>query len=248
MAKKTSQGINVERLNQLILDLGVRVRLYKSTLCPHVKSLESMDADINCSVCKNNMIDFDPKETIAMFQQQELIEQFKIQGTFHMDEILVSFLSTETLAPYTRVDLLDFEEDYFELIQKQDQATSDTDYLKYSAFKIVGLFTVENSVLTQYYCGVDFKLDSDGNIKWIGTHRPADRQIYSVYYKYRPIFRAIKAVHRDRYSQYNLRTDKITSPKKIVDGKCYVKLPETWILKRDYLIERSKNPLHDPNE
>lgn len=253
MSVKLTNGLSPDRLDQLIKDLGVRVRLFKSTICPNMKSLESLDHDINCSVCNNSMIDFCPKETIAMFQQQDLVDQFKLQGTFFIDEILVSFPAGITLHRYARVELIDFAEDFFELIQRQ--VGTNTDRLKYPAKEVLGVFTVVNNVQTQYYAGADFELDVNGDIVWLGAHKPADEQIYTIYYRYRPVYRAIKAVHRDRYTQYNLRPNEITSPKVTVDGKTYVKLQETWILKRDYLVERRdmlqnllpENTFYDPN-
>ena len=118
MAKLTN-GIDVDRLDQLILDLGVRIKLYKSTLAPNMTSLESMDQDLNDNKSQNNVIDFDCVETIALFQQQSLTEQFKIQGTFHIDEVLITFLSGQTLAPLAKIEVLDFEEDFYELVQRQ---------------------------------------------------------------------------------------------------------------------------------
>ena len=253
MSRKISNGLNVARLDQVIKDLGVRVCLYKSTLCPNITSLESIDHDPNCTICNNNMIDFDGRETIALFQQQDLIEQYKLQGTFSMDEILVTFLSGETLHHYSRMELLDFPEDFFELIQRQIGAS--IDILKYKACNVLGCFSSSSGNRIDYHYGTDFELDPNGNIKWIGTHKPADKAIYSIYYKYLPVFRAIKAVHRDRYSQWNLRTEQLTSPSVTVNGKTYVKAPEAWIFKRSYLLERRdinenllpKNTYFDPN-
>jgi hypothetical protein len=200
-------------------------------------SLETVDHDINCKLCNNNMIDFDPTETLALFQQQELVEQFKVQGTFNMDEIAVSFLSGTTLQIYSRIELLDFAEDFYELIVRQEGTT--TDLLKYKACNILGVFTKgAGNTQVRYHQGSDFEVDINGSINWTGAHKPADRQVYSVYYKHHPVYRAIKAIHIDRYSQRNIRPNQIQAPKKEVDGRTYVKLPEQWILKRDYLIER----------
>lgn len=255
MAKKLTNGINPDRLDRLIKDLGIRVKLYKSTILPNMKSLESYDQDLNtkvgnikeCIKVGNNMIDFDPIETIAMFQQQSLMEEYKIQGTFHIDEILVTFLSGQTLSPMTRVELLDFKEDFTELIQRQPN--TDTDFLKYSACEVIGVFTINDSKTPErYYEGADFEITSNGDVRWIGAHKPADKQIYSIYYKFHPTFRALKAVHRDRYSQYNTRSQALEAPKVTIEDNTYVKLPETWVLKRDFLIERNKNEYLDPNE
>lgn len=247
--KRLSNGIDVNRLDRLILDLGVRIKLYKSALVPSMNSLESMDQDLNDPVSENNMIDFDCIETIALFQQQTLTEQFKIQGTFDIDEILVTFLSGQTLAPFAKIELLDFNENFYELVVRQEG--TNTDYLKYAACTVDGVFTYDRATktLTRYHLGTDFELDQDGNVKWIGTHKPEDRKVYSIYYKFRPVYRAIKAVHRDRFSQFNDKKNPIAAPNKTVDGNTYVKLPETWVVKRDYLLDRRKKNTHyDPNE
>lgn len=245
--RKLSLGMDVDRLDQLVLDLGVRVRVYKSTLAPNMKSIESMDQDVNDPVSSNNMIDFDCEETIALFQQQQLMETFQIQGTFHIDEILVTFLSGFTLAPFAKIELLDFEEDFYELVPRQ--VGTDTDRLKYGACGVLAIFTYDRSskTITRYHQGTDFELTSNGDIQWVSSHRPDDKQVYSIYYKYHPVYRAIKAVHRDRFSQYNLRPGNIKAPKKTIDNVTYVKLPETWVIKRDFLLERPKNEHSDPN-
>ena len=239
MARRLTPGIEVDRLDQEIKDLGIRVKLYKSSLVPDMTSLESIDQDLNENVSNNNMIDFDPEITTALFQQQDLANMFKVQGTFNVDEVFATFLSGKTLAPFARIEILDFEEDFFELIQRQPGR--DFDVLKYKACEILGVFTSTTNTLTRYHKGVDFNLDVNGNINWIGTHRPSDDQIYTIYYRYNPVYRAVKAVHRERFSQFNLRVDNIEAPKKTIDGRTYVKLPETWILQRDYLLERRDN-------
>lgn len=251
---RKSNGIDVDALDQEILDLGVRVRLYKSTVCPNMKSLESMDHDINCQACDNNMIDFCPKETVMLIQQQDFKQLFATQGTFSIDEVMATFLSENTLQHYAKVEILDFKEDFFEAVQRQED--TDTDTLKYPACEILAIFTVEAGVKVRYHAGADFDVDQNGNVKWTGTHVPADRKIYSIYYRYHPAFRAVKAVHRTRFSQYNVRPSDIKAPKKTVGDRTYVSLPECWILKRDYLVDRKDadgNPIpanahYDPNE
>lgn len=250
---RKSNGIDVDALDQEIRDLGVRVCLYKSTVCPNMQSLESMDHDINCKVCDNNMLDFSPKETMILIQQQDFKQLFAVQGTFSIDEVMATFLSSETVQHYAKVKLLDFSEDFFELIQRQESTSIDR--LKYPACTVLGVFTVVGNTKTEYYLGADFEIDVNGDIKWVSSHKPDDKQVYSIYYQYHPVFRAVKAVHRTRYSQFNLRPSEIKAPKKTVGDSTFVRLPETWILKRDYLIERKDtngNPLapntyYDPN-
>jgi len=264
LSKPVTRGIDVTRLDQLVKDLGVRVRVWKSTTCPNMTSIESLDHDPNCFICQNNMIDFDCFETLALFQQQELVEQFKVHGTFNIDEVMVTFRVGVSLQTFARVDLLDFKEDFYELVQRQDTPTSGPiiDKLKYPACEVIAVFVVRNNQIVRFHHGADFDLDQNGSIRWLGTNRPLDREIMSIYYKYHPVFRVTKAVHRDRFSQYNVAKDLVASdiPKsayKVAGDKTYVKLPETWILRRDYLLDRRdkvtgqilrRNEDYDPNE
>lgn len=263
MSKQITRGINVVNLDQLVEDLGVRVRVWKSTTCPNMTSIESLDHDPNCPFCHNNMIDFDCYETIAMFQQQDLTEQFKVHGTFSIDEALVTFKAGVSLQTFAKIEVLDFKEEFYEVVQRQDNATTTTDKLKYQACEVTAVFVIRNNTKIRFYQGADFDLDLNGSIVW-KANRPQDREIYSVYYKYHPIYRVTKAVHRDRFSQYNnirdLNNSTIpASAIKTVNNKTFVKLPEQWILRRDYLLERSdktqatptklpSNEYYDPNE
>lgn len=249
--KRKSPGIDVNALDQQILDLGIRVRVWKSALCPNLQSLESNDHDLNCRVCRERMIDFAPECTMALFQQQSLAEAFKVTGSFHVDEVMASFLSGVTLQSMARVDLLDFPEDFYELIQKQEGGV---DRLKYNATCVLGLFTVQDDVKTEFHCDTDFVITQDGNIKWISAHQPEPRQVYSIYYKYLPIYRATKGVHRDRFSQPSNRTGLAHAVQ--ADGKVFAKLPEQWVLRRSYLLDKRNrvgsldpdNINYDPNE
>lgn len=246
MSRRLTNGIDVDRLDQLIKDLGVRIRLYKSTLAPNMNSLESMDQDLNDNTSDHNMVDFDCVETVALLQQQDLVDQFKVQGTFHIDEILITFLSGQTTAPFAKIELLDFQEDFYELLQRQ--VGTSIDRLKYKACSVLGIFSYNKTTkeYIRYYYGTDFTLQ-DGDVKWLSAHKPSDKQVYSIYYKYHPVYRIQKAVHRDRFSQFNVRPNDIKAPHKTINGNTYVKMPETWVAKRDYLISRPKNTLYDPN-
>lgn len=267
MAKQLTNGINAVNLNQLVEDLGIRVRIWKATTCPNMKSIESFDHDPNCPICNNNMIDFDCYESIATFQQQDLNEQFKVHGTFSIDEVIATFKIGVSLQTFAKIEVLDFAENFYELIQRRQVSVdpkSLIDVLKYPACSVDAVFVVRNNTAIRFYEGADFELDVNGSIRWLGANRPNDKEIYSVYYKYHPVFRAVKAVHRDRFSQYNVLRDLKNSsiPEsayKTLDNKTYVKLPETWILKRDYLLDRKDetqvqptklqpNDYYDPNE
>jgi len=253
MAKQITRGINVVNLDQIVEDLGVRVRVWKSSTCPNMTSLESFDHDPNCPVCNNNMIDFDCYETIAMFQQQDLNEQFKVHGTFSIDEVLVTFKAGISLQTFAKVEILDFKEEFYELIQKQDNLVTNIDKLKYPACEVTAVFAIRNNQKIRFYQGADFDLDLNGSIVWTGSHKPNDREIYTIYYKYHPVYRVTKAVHRDRFSQYNdlrdLKTSTIPeSAIKTINGKTFVKLPEEWVLRRDYLLDRSDKTQAQPTK
>jgi len=159
------------------------------------------------------------------------------------------------LQMFSRIELIDFAEDFYELIVRQEG--TDIDRLKYPACEVLGLFVKAGSnTAERFHYGTDFVLDVNGDVQWIGAHVPSDRQIYSIYYRHHPVYRAIKAVHIDRYSQDNHKKSNIEGPTKTVGANTYVKMPEAWILKRDYLLERrdlsgsllTPNVDYDPND
>ena len=90
-----------------------------------------------------------------------------------------------------KVEILDFKEEFYELIQKQDNLTTNVDKLKYPACEVTAVFVIRNNQKERFYQGADFDLDLNGSIVWKGSHIPNDREIYTIYYKYSLFFQKV---------------------------------------------------------
>lgn len=222
--KFISAELTPSQLNQLIEDQGVRARIYRTLLCPNRKSIDSAEHDINCSICKTKVgfIDIDPVESFVYIGSQDLTKQFNPEGVWDEQGAVMTFPSGVEVFYYAKVELIDFTTPMIELIQRQH---GDTDRVKYPAYSYN---VVIDSAGVRYYQDTDFKADINSDIIWLTANRPAYSTVYAVHYNYPVTFRALNAIHINRFGQ--LSHNRPT--------KEPIELPQQWMVKRDYLIER----------
>jgi hypothetical protein len=134
---------------------------------------------------------------------------------------------------FTRVELIDFTEIYYQRVLRNPE--SDTDVLKFRACRINVVIAKDNQ---QYFQQQDFDIDQNGNIKWGTIRKPADNMIYSIHYETHVQFRAVRAMHVTRFTQY-----------KSDQGVEHIKMPEQWMLTKEFLLRRKDiNTQQDINE
>lgn len=217
---------------------GIRVKVFRSLLCPNVKSIDSAEHEVDCPVCLGNQfVDVLPIETIAAPQMDESEKYKASEGFSDRNTIKMTFARGIELQYFTLVELLDFTDIFYERVKR---SRAQVDVLKYKACCINAIVGGgENKKL--YYQGQDFELDPNGSVRWIANKGPISGEIYSIHYNMRKQYRAIKAEHVDRYTQVL---------NKEAGGKIdMVKLPEEWTLQKEYFVERKDikgNPL-SPN-
>ena len=226
--------LNPDDYDSLIATKGVRVRVFTTFPCPNIKKIDSAEHEINCPLCHGDgFIDVNPIESIAFLQTQTLQKTFGPEGVWDDQRIAATFVSGMELQYFSKIQLLDFTTLFYEYIQRQQ---GDVDRLKYSAFKINYIMDQDG---VSYFIDKDCTLDQNGDVKWIGN-RPAFKKIYSIHYSYPIQYRAINALHVNRFSQSGFK-----QPERIP-----LELNQQWIIKRDYLItreDRNGNPL-SPNQ
>lgn len=211
------------KLNQFIQDHGVRVRVFKTMLCPNVKHADAGDHEIKCTTCTRGFIDKHPVETWAAMQNQTLIKNFSKDGVWDDQLVAATFISGIDLNYFSKIELLDFTTTFFERVQKQEGTV---DRLKYPAVKINMLIDKHG---VEYKAEKHFNITPTGDIEWINPiERPAIGVVYSVHYDYKITFRAINALHVNRFSQHTFK-QKFRVP---------VEYAQQWILKRDFLITK----------
>lgn len=221
------------RFDILVSKHGVRVNVFKSFPCPNVKRIDDTAShDIKCQLCRGSLwLDRDPVEARAVIQTQGLNKIFSKEGSFDDQTVTATFNIGVELQYMAKIELPDFTTIFYEFIQRSE---GNIDRLRYPAFKVNYLIdkTGKNYIFEQ-----DFTVDINGDIKWISTNRPSDADIYSVHYDYTIIFRALRALHINRFAQ-------VSSP--VVTGNQNVEFMQQWACKRDYLIDKEDeqaNPL-----
>ena len=210
----------------LIQQKGVNVKVSRSLYCPNVKSVDGAEHNIDCQLCNGSgFIDVDPICTKAVIQNQNLESIAKIEGNVDGNHVAITFPIGIELQYFTLVELTDFTEIYYQRVMRNPDST--TDVLKYRACR-VNVVIDSNGV--KYYQDQDFQLDVNGNILWSGTRVPADNSIYSIHYEAHVQFRAVSAMHVNRFSQYKPKGE---------NGQVeHLKFQEQWMCVKEFLVRR----------
>lgn len=210
-------------LDKLVRDQGVRVRVFRTTLCPNVKSIDAVEHNIDCKLCNGTgFFDALPLDTYAFLQSMDFKKMPLEEGFYDANTVSATFLAGIELQYYTLVELTDFTDIFFELIKRQ---AGPVDVLKYRALKVN---MVVDSNGKQYLPTSDFELDPNGSIRWLADRAPLRGQIYSIHYEAAIQFRAIKAMHIHRFSQVSARLPNVQMKK----------MQQQWMLQKEFLVER----------
>ena len=226
--KKTSKKVEVDykKFEVLLYKTGVRVKVYRTLFCPNVKSIDGSEHNIDCDKCNGSgFLDIRPIETISYIQHQKLTNVPFSEGMTDGNTVMATFLLGVELQYFTLVELLDFTEIFFERIQRQETGP---DVLKYKACKVN---IVVDSESVEYFQGVDYTLDINGSIVWKIGKGPSIGSIYSIHYEAAVQFRAIQALHSNRFTK--------VAENGVVK---HIKLHEQWMLSKEFLVKR-KNSL-----
>jgi hypothetical protein len=214
-------------LDRLILDQGIRVRVFRTALCPNVKSIDSAEHNIDCKLCnQTGFLDALPNDTWAFFQGLDFKKNPNEDGFYDGNTLSATFLAGIELQYYTLVELTDFTDIFYELIKRQEGLV---DVLKYRTKKVNMLVDQTGK---SYFPTSDFILDANGSISWIPGRSPLKGSIYSIHYEAAIQFRATKAMHVHRFLQ-------VSGKQKTVEMK---KAQQQWTLQKEFLVER-KNVL-----
>lgn len=212
------------KFQEFIDQKGVRVKVYRTMLCPRVASIDGAEHDIECPLCFGaQFVDTFPITTMVMFQSELLQKSNLAEGLFDKDVVSATFQIGIELQYFAMVELVDFPDTYYQRVKRQ---RGQLDILRYPATEVNSLMDYSGKL---YYSGNDFTLDPNGSIVWFPNKGPENGQVYSVNYKFKKRFRAIKALHANRYTQLL---------NKAIGQIEMIKLPDQWILQVDYLVER----------
>jgi hypothetical protein len=221
-SQKGRVDLSPQAFDNEIYQKGIRVKIYRTTYCPNVKSIDAAEHQIDCTLCHGSgYVDMDPIESYAFIQNQSLEKTMLEQGQLDGNTVTFTFLTGIENQYFTKIDVCDFTENYFQRVLRG--TGTQTDVLKYHACRV-------NSIMDQaggrYYQGVDFNIDPNGNIIWL-ARKPADNTIYSIHYEMHVQYRLVKAMHVARFTQWRTK------------GQIeFIKMNEQWMAMKEFLIPR----------
>lgn len=228
----STQGAKVSFQPKVFADLienqGVRVKVYRSMLCPRVKSVDGREHDISCPLCYGaQFIDRYPIETKAIISSQTESTQTggpQKEGFVDGNTVNATFAFGVDPQYFTLIELCDFTEGFYQRIQKQ---VGSEDLLRYPARKINLLVDYDGK---EYREGQDFKISVDGNVLWCSgasSSKPADGAVYSIHYDMSMRFRCTRAMHTARFANVRVgNLDQMTA------------MPTQWQITKDFLVVR----------
>lgn len=217
--------LNPVAFDRLVKQKGTRVKVFRTTYCPNVKSVDSAEHEINCQLCNGSgFIDRHPIHTLATIQSQDLEKQSHLEGLVDGNSVASTFLVGIELQYMTLVELQDFTDIYIQRVLRNPNILIRKDVLKYTACKVN--FVID-STGKEYYIDTDYVIDRDGDLSWVLNRGPALGAVYSIHYEASVQFRAVKAMHVNRFTQ-----------RKVGVNTEFVKLNEQWLLEKEFLVRR----------
>lgn len=222
---KLRVNLTAPDFDKLIEQQGVNFKVFRTSYCPNVKSVDGGEHEIDCALCNGSgFIDADHICVKGFIQNQELERMLDNQGgQFDGNSVLITFPIGVELQYFTRVELVDFTDIYFQRVLRKPG--SNVDILKYKACR-VNFVKDKNGV--DYYQDQDYKLDANGNILWL-DRKPVDNLIYTIHYECHVQYRATKAMHVSRFTQYKGPGE--------VDVEM-LKYPEQWLCTKEFMLRR----------
>lgn len=216
-------NLDPTKFDNLIKRHGVKVHIFRSMYCPNVKSIDGGEHNIDCTLCNGSgFLDTRPITMDVFIQNQTLDQLHAVEGMHDGNTVMMSFPIGIELQYFTLIELCDHSEIFFQRIARSD---GDLDRLKYKALRVNILIDQDG---VEYFEGSDFKLNSNGDILWLQGKGPYTDTIYSIHYESRIQFRAIKAMHTNRFEQVKLSDGNIAQ----------VKFPEQWMCTKEFLVRR----------
>jgi len=224
VTKNERVDFDVAKFDKIIEQKGVRFNVFRTSFCPRVKSVDGAEHEIDCPLCHGSgWLDRNSIQTKGVIQNQDLEKLIHREGLVDENSVAVTFKIGINLQYFTMVELIDFTDIYFQRVLRNEDG--DIDVLQYNACQVnmlVDYFGVE------YEQGRDFKI-CKGNVEWIGN-KPANNVPYTISYEAPVQFRATRAIHVNRFTQFNNGA---------VDE--HIKMPEQWILTKDYIVNKTQN-------
>ena len=136
-APRSRTALDPVAYDNLIKQHGVRVKVYRSMFCPNVKSVDGGEHNIDCTLCNGSgYLDVDPIESVAYLANQNFQEEMTVEGYHDGNTVGATFLGGVELQYFTRVDLMDFTQPFYERVLRTEG------YTPITVLPVIGEFQV----------------------------------------------------------------------------------------------------------
>ena len=124
-APRSRTALDPVAYDNLIKQHGVRVKVYRSMYCPNVKSVDGGEHNLDCTLCNGSgYLDVDPLESVAYLANQNFQEEMTVEGYHDGNSVGATFLGGVELQYFTRVDLMDFTQPFYERVLKSPSTSA----------------------------------------------------------------------------------------------------------------------------
>ncbi len=210
---------------RLIDSKGYRATWEKATFCPARSAADPTDHDINHTACDQGYVYFDPQEIRVLMSGIQTRQAYMQPGRLEPGSAMATVKPQYRLSFLDKITLLDSTLRFTELVTRADYGVLDP--LKYEVVNVVDCRDRDH-VFTY---GVDFNLDTNGNIQWIATGQsPVAGGPYTVSYEHHPVYIVTDLAHDIRDTM--LASANQSVPKRTEE---YAKLPVQAIVKLHFL-------------
>ena len=223
--------------DQLLNQRGIRMIHHKAIPCMNIASTEYQAHQPDCPFCDDSgILYYDSKEIWGVFSGNSIEKTFEAHGVWEVGSAVVT-LPTEypdgTQADFNTFDkfeLPDFTVRLWEL-KGYEPRPGDLQSLRYPIKNIEYASSISDGVQKFYQVGVDFNIDTDGNLVWVDGKQPSYDSVNErgevVGYAYfaNPVYVCLQALRELRISQ------------EMVNGvKQARRLPQQILVRRDFMV------------
>jgi hypothetical protein len=224
--------------DDLLKNRGIRMIHAKALPCANILTLDSNAHEPNCTFCNNNGFQYyDSKEIWGIFSGNSMQKTFEAHGVWEIGSAQIT-MPTEypdgTEADFNAFDKLtipDFTVRLWEL-KEYEPRPGNIQELRYPIEKVdrTSSILAQGKVEKIYTPGIDFNINTQGQIVWIDGRQPAydaregHGEVIAWSFYANPVYLVVQTLRELRITQEMVNGQKIAR-----------RLPQQLLVKRDFL-------------
>jgi hypothetical protein len=230
--------------DQILQQRGIRMIHEKATPCPNILTVDSNAHEPNCPFCDNNgFLHYGKEEIWGVFSGNSIQKTFEAHGVWEIGSAVITLpthypdgITPADFNSFDKLTLPDFMVRLWEL-KEYEPRPGNIQELRYPIKKVEYVSTIsrDGKTLKQFQEGVDFNINSDGDIAWVAGKTPdydpntEHGEVLTWSFQSNPVYLVVQCLRELRITQ------------EMVGGqKTPRKLPQQILVKRDFLPTASE--------